>query len=62
MEHQKDSLENMCLFKVQMNKRAERGQENENSPCYDCKGTDRYCANFVKLKYFDSREQGNQLR
>lgn len=45
-----------------MNKRAERGQENENSPCYDCKGTDRYCANFVKLKYFDSREQGNQLR
>jgi hypothetical protein len=52
MEHQKDSLENKCLYKLQTQQRISRGNLDYNQDCHRCDGFNRYCDNYVKLKNF----------
>lgn len=50
MEYQKDSLENKCLFKIQVQQRISRGHVNYETKCYQCKGYDLYCEDYTPIK------------
>lgn len=49
MEHQ-NNLENICLFRIQMDKRNSQGLGNDQSKCYRCKGYDLYCNSYTPVK------------
>ncbi len=47
---EQETIENLCLYRVQMEKRISRGFENPESKCYRCNGYDKWCSNYVQLK------------
>jgi hypothetical protein len=42
--------DNMCLFKIQMDKRNSQGLGNDKSNCYRCNGMNKYCDDYTPLK------------
>lgn len=57
IRHQKDSLENMCLYKLQIQQRISRGNLDYNQDCYKCDGTDRFCSNYIKIKWMEVKDE-----
>lgn len=45
----RDNLENMCMYKIQLDKRLSRGHIGTESKCYHCKGYNLYCDDYVPL-------------
>lgn len=50
MTHQKDNLENLCLFKLQMEHRVLKGHANKESSCYTCRGYEIWCDDYSPIK------------
>ena len=44
------TLERLCLFKVQMDRRALKGRANKDSQYYKCRGYDLTCDNYIRFK------------